>query len=720
MVFRPGKSAPPADIQLTGAPDPSQLLSLIMPRRQAPARGKRGILTAYHSAPMFHACARRVAESMAQMDWFVESPDGILIEDHPFNGLIAAPNPVMPGYMYRQLQQLYQDLLGESFDIMFRTENGGLELWPVPPTAMTAKDEGRWELKLGDFRETFEAHEVLHLKSPDLLNPYRRGTGVGRVLADEVETSEYISKHVKAQFYNGARPDLILRLPGANEEAQRRFKQEWINRFQGVEKGGAPAIFGDDADDMIVEEISRSLADMESAELKELEDQLIRRVWGIPPEIMGQVESSNRATIHISIEIMARFVQIPRAKFWRSCWNHWLMPLIDDDREARVDFVSPVPEDRDARREKMAETPWAFTVNEHREAVGLPPREGGDVYMRQPGQDEFEPAGEIIADVPEADSAPEGRGGPDNVIRLPWVRDDTQPHCCGSIPAYIKQTDETLDDLDLDDERARQAAEALEVEPLEAELSPEVEEVMEDFVRETFDEFPVEIDGAELFLAVRPAVREHVEEFGAQKVVGINETTRRQIAETVDRGLTEGLNPRDIASEIDTYVEERIPNRGEVIARTETLQSQNVARHETFAASGLVEVERWLTTTDGRERRPHFLLDGQEVDLEEDFVIPSGEFANASAPHPGAFGIPDLDIQCRCGIRAVFPEIDDILDRVPGDDEIIQKLIRGFDTTSDQLQRAVLRVMRRQFREQFWPAYAEIFGFEHEELRSAS
>ncbi len=89
-----------------------------------------------------------------------------------------------------------------------------------------------------------------------------------------------------------------------------------------------------------------------------------------------------------------------------------------------------------------------------------------------------------------------------------------------------------------------------------------------------------------------------------------------------------------------------IPNRSTVIARTETIAASNYGSHEAAKQSGLTLKKVWLATEDARTRPDHAAADGQEVDLDEPFTV-----GGAQLMYPGdvSRGAPGNEvIQCRC------------------------------------------------------------------------
>ena len=82
------------------------------------------------------------------------------------------------------------------------------------------------------------------------------------------------------------------------------------------------------------------------------------------------------------------------------------------------------------------------------------------------------------------------------------------------------------------------------------------------------------------------------------------------------------------------------------IARTEGHRVQNEAAfhcQEKAKAKGADVVKQWDSTLDSRTRPHHVELNGQIRDLEDPF-----EVAGHKAMYPGAFGVPEEDIHCRC------------------------------------------------------------------------
>jgi hypothetical protein len=155
----------------------------------------------------------------------------------------------------------------------------------------------------------------------------------------------------------------------------------------------------------------------------------------------------------------------------------------------------------------------------------------------------------------------------------------------------------------------------------------------------------------------------------AKKVVQISNTTMVAIQEIVKLGIGQGLGIKDIAKQIDKlYLEQIIPNRSIVIARTEVISASNAGSRFGAIQTGLPLQKEWIETKDERTRETHTALNGvggQVRPRDEFYELPSGvKLMHPGDPNGVAEGLTGKDaekalakevIQCRCteGYRVV-------------------------------------------------------------------
>lgn len=130
--------------------------------------------------------------------------------------------------------------------------------------------------------------------------------------------------------------------------------------------------------------------------------------------------------------------------------------------------------------------------------------------------------------------------------------------------------------------------------------------------------------------------------------LNVNELKKR-IADEIARGISSGLSYERIAGNLQWMVNGDY-NKALRIIRTEGHRIQNQSALDAMHRAvnvGASIVKQWDATLDGNTRDTHIELDGQVVEIDEEFVIPS---TGARAMYAGGFGDPSEDCNCRCCI----------------------------------------------------------------------
>lgn len=133
----------------------------------------------------------------------------------------------------------------------------------------------------------------------------------------------------------------------------------------------------------------------------------------------------------------------------------------------------------------------------------------------------------------------------------------------------------------------------------------------------------------------------------------ITQSTANKIKRIIEAGLLDGDSVDEIAKSID---QRSIfgAERARTIARTEATKAVNMATDQAYGAaanSGINIRKEWLVSYDDRVRDTHIELDGQVVNVNDQFVVPSTGDRTES---PAAFGIASEDINCRCTLIPVI------------------------------------------------------------------
>lgn len=348
--------------------------------KQAKAENRKPPTYVKHS-PLQHGesfeVRERVMKELAADDRLEE------ITDHKLFDIMASPNPAMTGVDLRLITFASITVVGEIGWSIVRGDLGQPEeIWPVPShwiTRTPGADYAYYDVQVNGQTRQFSQEEFILFKNPTLANPYGRGSGLGYALADELETDEYIAKFQNTWFTNRGKPDIIFTVKPSSSggsvdpDELKRAKEEFENQYRDVNRGGRSFWTRGDID---VKEISQKLVDLDLTEQRTWIKDLVREVIGCPPEIMGDIKQSNRATITEALAILAILSTVPQLERMRAQLQMKLIPMFDD--RLVLSYCSPVPEDREFKLKAIQAAPWTAEQGELRTLQGLPDRGDAD------------------------------------------------------------------------------------------------------------------------------------------------------------------------------------------------------------------------------------------------------------------------------------------------------------------------------------------------------
>jgi hypothetical protein len=626
-------------------------------RRDLPKRGTRELLQAYENSPVLQAVIRKISSSMAAVKWVAKfkTPNGDLIEvpGHIAEKLINSGVPGLDGVQCRMLENTFLELVGESFALLERNQLGAPEArWPLPPHWLHDVPSPGASMFFvqppGGTPFEVPRKNMLWHKDANPLNPYGRGTGIARSLADELNADEAAAKHTAASLTNRARPDIIVsgskEVP-LNKDDAKRLNEVWTQRFGGPENQGKPFV---SASPISVDTLTPTFKELELSKMREFERDIIIAVFGVPPEVMGVLENSNRATIDAAWFLFAKGVLLPRLDARKAVYNEQLAPQYDE--RLIIDYVDPVAENKEFKQIMFATRPSAFSDDEARLLAGEDKLPGG--------QGEFRPEsnGEPVA---IGDS-----GIPEKTMRKKAVSEDDMNEMLDAVDPAI----------------------------LAAVLLANSRTIIAEFSADALDEIGSPLD----FDVDSPKTVEFLRNVAGDRSNLINATTREALRDTLAAGITAGDGKNDLIERVRAVIEEASESRAATIARTEVNRAANFGTVEALTQAGIEEKE-WLATRGtplpparGATRDTHrgpFGMDRQKQPIDEPFRSPSG----ALGMYPGDFGVASEDINCRCDV--ISP--DSAADEKTRDTKSIAK-----SDHKDRLESTFSRQIRSVFREQ--------------------
>ena len=310
------------------------------------------------------------------------------VTSHPFLDFMDQPNPLyeMTSSAIWRLQAIFLMLKGEGYFIIERYSDGTpAELWPVPThwVQMTPyQGNPFYQVRTTDgYMMNVSVDDMFVMRDLKPLDPYRRGLGQAEALADEVETDEYAAKFQKKFFYNDATPGIVISMPGANDDQQTRFLAKWDERLRGPNKSHRPiTIGGPPGSPAAVTKLADNMKDMDMINGRTFTRDAVLEHFGVPREIMGITQNSNRATADAAQYIYAKNVLTPKLKNRQDAINRQLLPAYGEDLEWEFDDI--IPHDQEFEK-AVALDGWnngLLTKNEAREKLGMEPAKNGDIY----------------------------------------------------------------------------------------------------------------------------------------------------------------------------------------------------------------------------------------------------------------------------------------------------------------------------------------------------
>lgn len=651
-------------------------------------RGTSQVLKAYNESPNLRRVVSLLAHSLASTSWYLERPKrakgsrgfslaeaaggrrlrtravaqkGERVDVHPFLDFLGRGSPILPGLQSFKASFAYNELAGEFFWVLLGDENKSPDAWfLVPPTwvrSIPSPGVNHYTLDVGNHSIQIPAEHVFYSRDPDLENPYARGVGMGRTLGDELDSDEYAAKLLKHVLANKGFHDVLIAVKGASDATMKDVEARYNNRHRGYHNSGRGVFF--DAEKMDVKTVTQSMAELRLLELRQWEWNILRETFGIPPELLGQVENSNRATILEANRIFARQVLIPRLESLRMTMQAFLLPRWPELKGWIIDYESPEPNDAERRLEVMRAHPSAFTENEWRAEAGLPAAPWGEERYLTPAP--------TVAPAPAAPATKS---------------------------VHVRRA---LDFKDIET-----ILSAAKTETVVAGLKPLWKTHTETIAKKEGDRFGISFD------LVNPLLKEHVEQFAGTRIADINATTLNELRGALAAGIEAGEGVDKLAKRISGVYENAGGYRAELIARTETVRSANLAQRYVWEATGLPLVVEWIATRDGRVRASHLALDGKVVGLNESFSFDAGlePYKSGSTKGPGDSGVAAHDCNCRCTVAALDP--DDVESEESEESEASLSLgkeradaiWKSFEATITPWETEAARLLARNFEQQ--------------------
>lgn len=306
-----------------------------------------------------------LAENTSMVDWKLwrKAPSGkpedrTEVTDHLALRVLNKPNPFMTRQELIESLQQHYELVGESWIVTVPVPGTKVPqyLWPVRPDRMVPKPHPTKFLSgytyLGPEGEKVELglDEVMQIRRPNPVDPYR-GIGAVQSILIDLDSSRASAEWNASFLRNNAQPGGIIEVPEGLEENQlNQLVTRWNEQHQGPANAGRVAIleFG------VWKDRQYSMRDMQFAELRQINNEIIREAFRFPKAMLGTVDDVNRANAEANEVILARTLIVPRLKRIKSMLNYDFLPKFGSiGQNLEFDFCDPVPADRELKAREL-------------------------------------------------------------------------------------------------------------------------------------------------------------------------------------------------------------------------------------------------------------------------------------------------------------------------------------------------------------------------------
>jgi len=366
-----------------------------------PRRDTSDLPELFHKNPRLSgvaAIARAVASTPYQVfnkiDYRQNGDAAKPIYDHDVLDLLENPitrYPEMDSYFLFYTVEALTKLVGECFLLKVRDEhtNKVIELDIIPPAwvQMTPTMGNPYYLvypygSTSARALTVSPDDMIVFRRPNLSDPYGRGRGDSEPLEQEFIADENMANMQSNFAYNDATPPYIITAPGMPKDAADAFKQSWLQKLGGMGHRREPGILGFDAK---IQTLAMSPVELDMIESRKFIRDMSSEHYQIPPEILGRIENSNRATIDSAFYLYNRNVLCYEYGFIERAITRQLVAT-EYDKGLVFKFDPDIPEDEDRKLSTMNAglAGGVVQIDEWRKAFDLPelPNNKGKVFLR--------------------------------------------------------------------------------------------------------------------------------------------------------------------------------------------------------------------------------------------------------------------------------------------------------------------------------------------------
>lgn len=569
-----------------------------------------------------YACVMKIASGAASVPWIVQKGEREVGAKDPLLKLLKRPNPMQGGADYFEALIAYRLIAGNAYIEAVRPPRRNeppMELHALRPDRMRVIPGAKgmpqaYEYEVNGIKTRWDVNkvtgqaDVCHWRG---FHPTNDWYGLSPIEPGAYSIDQHNSSGAwnQALLQNGARPSgAVVFKQDPGKENLELARQKLLDMHQGARHAGKPIVLGGDVEWL---EMMVTQRDMDFYNVTLSTARNICRAFGVPPVLIIEGEGTFSNKEMAQLELWEDTI-LPLLDRLADTLNNWLAPMFGDGYAISYDAdgVSALTPRRVQKLDRVTrlKTSGIIGLNEAREELGYDTVQGGDL------EDEMAAEAERLqSSFQLSKAAPE---------RKEWI------------PSEIVHIADELDRHEVN-----------------AEVTGLTRRMLDDLVMRLGAEVVSEI-GEKLSFEATARVQNYIRDHGAELVRRIDGTTKMRLRAALADGFERGLDRDGIAGLVSDVFADAFSRRAGVIAQTETTRAAGFSAGEAIKQAGL-SMKEWVATQDNSTRDTHSQMDGQVAPSDGVFQSPSG----ATAEFPGAFGVPEEDINCRCAVIASFDAV---------------------------------------------------------------
>jgi HK97 family phage portal protein len=647
-------------------------------------KDKQFITEGFNSVVWVYSCVGAISSAVSSVPWLLyrKTASGRLIEieDHPILTMLnVRANPYMSSKDFLDYWATYLAIEGK-FYAEYSNPTAPTALYPIYPHyvyPIPHKTEfiGGFEYRMGEV-VNYNPNELLWSKFNDPLDVYQ-GQSPIRALSRTIDTENEAVNWNKTTLQNAGVPAGVFQVQNPSPELSRKLEEEWTKRYGGGSNARKPLILNSDKASYLP--IGLSPLDMDFLNQRKINRIEICSAFGVPSQIVGDPEGQTYSNYGEAQKafwentIISKYLDHMKDKLQQD-----LLPRYANNLVLKYDLssVGALKENEDKKSIRVNNL-WKsglLTKNESRYALDYSEVPDGDVFYNEIVQLPQMNATDQTKSKELIDAKKKEHLSIETELKAMNMNESEQK-------AYWKSFDNQREKFVVEMRNSVESLFSKEKDMIIAsfqnanmnDLASNADNVI-DSNKDTWTKIYFKTDTAVItefgnrvanelaktkmmqksFNPYSEAIKAWIAKNIANAIVQVTDTTKREvrniIQEAIDLGYPIGNEetPDTISFLIGKlYLEKIIPNRSEVIARTEVITASNHGSLESAKQSGAKLKKIWISTPDSDTRDTHRAMDNKPaIDLNALFKV--GE-SYGQAPADPKLSAKER-INCRCTI----------------------------------------------------------------------